>query len=465
MKRLVVLIGLAAGTTGCMLGPDYETPVVETPERFDQSVKVGESIANVEWWELFEDPNLRELINLALEENKELAIAVSRIEEARARYGFTRADLLPKAEAGAAVGRGNPFGAVIPGASTIDTYSISARASWEIDLFGKLRRSNEAARAELLATEDARRVVTIVLIADVASNYLLLRDFDTRLDISRRTLESRTKSLELVTARFDKGTVPLIDVNQAQIQEADAAAQIAFFERAVIETENLLNILIGRNPETILHRRTAQMQLAPPEVPAGLPSELLERRPDIRQASQALAAQTARVGIAEALRFPSLTLTGTLGVASNDLGDLTTSDSKIWNIGASFFGPIYNAGKNKRRVEIEVARTEQALKRYELSVLQAFREVEDALAGIRTFHDETVARQRQVTAARSARTLSGARYDGGVTSYLEVLESDRSLFTAELSESSVRREQLVSYVELYKALGGGWIRPDPEVSD
>jgi multidrug efflux system outer membrane protein len=460
MKRLAVLIALTAGMAGCMLGPDYQQPEVEIPDRFTQETQSGEAIAGVEWWDLFSDADLLELINLALEENKELAIAVSRIEEARARYGFTRADILPKANAGAGVARGNPFGVAIPGANTIDVYSISAQASWEIDIFGKLRRSNEAARADLLATEEARRAVTIALIADVASAYLALRDFDRRLEISKRTLESRTKSLDLVTARFEKGTRPLIDVNQAQIQEADAQAQIAFFERSVIESENLINILVGRNPENILRRSTGEMNLAPPSVPAGLPSELLERRPDVRQAAQTLAAQTARVGIAEALRFPSLTLTGTLGVASNDLDTLTQSDSKVWNIGTSFFGPIYNAGKNKRRVEIEVAQTEQALKAYELTVLQALREVEDALAGVRTYYDEALARQRQVEAARSARMLSGARYDGGVTSYLEVLESDRSLFTAELSESAVRRDQLVSYVALYKALGGGWIPPE-----
>jgi len=256
----------------------------------------------------------------------------------------------------------------------------------------------------------------------------------------------------------------MLDVNQAEIEEYDAAAQVASFQRSIIEAENLINVLVGRNPEAIFARRAGVVDMAPPEVPAGLPSELLERRPDVREAAQSLAAQTAQVGIAEALRFPSLSLTGTLGLASNDLSDLNSGDSKIWNIGASFFGPIYNAGKNKRRVEVEVARTEQVLRRYELTVLQALREVEDALAGIRTYYDEALARQRQVTAARSASTLSRARYDGGVTSYLEVLESDRSLFRAELAESAVRREQLVSYVELYKALGGGWIQPT-EVSD
>jgi len=464
MRGRIVLAGLMFVVSGCMLGPDYRTPEVETPERFKQPAKEGESIANLDWWNLFDDPNLRDLINLALEENKELAIAVSRIEEARARYGFVRADLYPQIDGGAAVSRGNPFGAILPNAATTDVYSLAADFSWEIDLFGKLRRSNEAARAELLATEEARRTVTIGLIADVASSYLLLRDFDTRLEISQRTLQGRQESLEIIQARFDQGIVPMLDVNQAEIEEYDAAAQVASFQRSIIEAENLINVLVGRNPEAIFARRAGVVDMAPPEVPAGLPSELLERRPDVREAAQSLAAQTAQVGIAEALRFPSLSLTGTLGLASNDLSDLNSGDSKIWNIGASFFGPIYNAGKNKRRVEVEVARTEQVLRRYELTVLQALREVEDALAGIRTYYDEALARQRQVTAARSASTLSRARYDGGVTSYLEVLESDRSLFRAELAESAVRREQLVSYVELYKALGGGWIQPT-EVSD
>jgi multidrug efflux system outer membrane protein len=253
----------------------------------------------------------------------------------------------------------------------------------------------------------------------------------------------------------------LLDVNQAEIEEADAAAQIARFERAVIETENLINVLVGRNPRSVLRERNQAMQMFPPEIPAGLPSELLIRRPDVRQAEQSLSAQTERIGAAVAMRFPTLSLTGTLGLASSDLSDLTSGDAKIWSIGAGFFAPIFDAGKNKRRVEVERARTEQALNRYEQTILQALREVEDSLAGVRTYHDEARARQRQVTAAQSASTLSRARYNGGVTSYLEVLESDRSLFRAELAESEVRREQLVSVVELYKALGGGWELPEP----
>ena len=454
-SRWLLCTGILAAS-GCALGPDYERPEISEPEAYRQAVKPGESIANLGWWQQYQDPQMRALIELALAENNDLAIAVSRIEEARARYGFVRADQFPRVDGTAGAGRGNSISQFIPGAGAQDQYVLAGEVSWEVDLFGKLRRSTEAARAELLATEEVRRAVTITLIAEVASAYLLLRDLDTRYEISRRTLETRRDSTALVQARFDKGTVPLIDLNQAQIEEADAAAQLAFFERAVIQTENLLNVLVGRNPGLILRQRNTKLRLAPPDVPAGLPSELLERRPDVRQAEQSLAAQTARIGIAEALRWPSLNLTASLGLASNDLSDLLDSDAKIWDINGSLFAPIFNSGQNKRRVEVEKARTEQLLNAYEQTVLQAFREVEDALVEIRTYYDEARAREGQVAAARSAAMLSRARYDGGVTSYLEVLESERSLFRAELAESEVRREQLVGVVSLYKALGGGW---------
>lgn len=451
-----LLITVILATSGCALGPDYERPEVAEPDAYRQPVKAGESIANLGWWQQFQDPQMRTLIELALAENNDLASAVARIEEARARYGFVRADQFPRVDGQAGAGRGNQGELFVPGVGAQDQYTLAGEVSWEVDLFGKLRRSTEAARAELLATEEARRAVTITLIADVASAYLLLRDLDMRYEISRRTLETRKDSTALVRARFEKGTVPLIDLNQAQIEEADAAAQLAFAERAVIQTENLLNVLIGRNPGPILRQRSTKLQLVPPDIPAGLPSELLERRPDVRQAEQQLAAQTARIGIAEAMRWPSLNLTASLGLASNDLSDLLDSDAKIWDINGSLFAPIFNSGQNKRRVEVEKARTEQLLNDYEQTVLQAFREVEDSLVGIRTFYDEARAREGQVAAAQSAAKLSRARYDGGVTSYLEVLESERSLFRAELAESQVRREQLVGVVSLYKALGGGW---------
>ena len=463
MSRRFIFTSVAVLLSGCMLGPDYQAPEIDTPEQFLEVGASGESFANLKWWELFDDPAINDLITLALEENRDLAIAFSRIEEARARYGFVRSDLFPTLDGGVSYNRGNTFpGQNVPSGSVQDFYVFAGGLNYEADLFGKIRRSTRAARAELLATEEAARAVMIALIADVASSYLLLRDLDRRLEISRRTVKTRQESLAIIQARFDKGIVPLIDVNQAEIEEAEAVVQVAAFERGIIETENLINVLVGRNPETVLRGRLEEVPLYAPEVPAGLPSELLTRRPDVRQSEQALAAQTERIGAAVAMRFPTLSLTGALGLASNDLSDLTSGDSKIWSIGAGFFAPIFDAGKNKRRVEVERARTEQALNRYEQTILQALQEVEDSLAGIRTYHDEAVARGRQVVAARSGSTLSRARYNGGVTSYLEVLESDRSLFRAELAESEVRRQQLVSVVELYKALGGGWELPAPE---
>jgi multidrug efflux system outer membrane protein len=334
---------------------------------------------------------------------------------------------------------------------------LAGNLSFELDLWGKLRRSTEAAQAELLATVDAGNSVMITLISDVASAYLLLLDLDTRVAVAERTLATRNDSLAIIQARFDRGTVALIDVNQAEIEKYDAEAQLAELQREDVQVENLLNVLLGQYPGAIMRERRDIYSLAPIKVPAGLPSELLERRPDVRVAEQQLAAQTARIGVAEAIRFPSLSLTGTLGLASDDLSGFFSSDNKTWGLSVGLIAPVFNAGRNKRRVEVEVARTEQALLNYEQTVLQALREVEDSLVAVHTFEREVLARENQQKAAASAAMLSRARYDGGVTSYLEVLESERSLFRAELLASSTHREQLVSLITLYKALGGGWI--------
>ncbi len=444
---------------GCALGPDYERPDVGAPSAYEQELDSGETIANLQWWELFQDEELQRLITIALEESQSVAIAAARVEEARARYGFVRADLFPRVDGRAGAQRGNLAEQILPGVSGIgiqEGYTLAADLSWEVDIFGKLRRSTQAARSELLATQYGENAVIISLVADVASAYLLLRDLDAQREISIRTQRGRLDSLEIIQARFDMGTVPLLDVNQAEIEEVDATVRIVETERAIIQTENLISVLLGGNPGRIKRGVSLEDQPFSPDVPAGLPSELLQRRPDVLAAEQQLAAQTARIGVAKALRWPSLSLTGSLGLASNDISDLLDSDSKIWSVGADFFAPIFNSGKLKRQVEIEVARTEQLLNQYELTVLQSLREVDDALAGIRTYRDESMARRRQVAAARSASDLSWARYNGGVASYLEVLETQRALFRSELESSITYRRQLVSIVQLYKALGGGW---------
>ncbi len=448
-------IATAVIVASCTMGPDYQRPEIPVPETYRSSTAPGASIANLQWWELFDDTVLVTLIETALANNHELAIAISRIEEARAALGFVRADQFPNVNGAAGASRGN----TIPGADRInDNFVLAADLSFEIDLWGKLRRSTESARAELLATVEARNVVTITLISDVASLYMLLLDLDHRVDIAQRTVETRRDSLGIIEARFDRGIVPLLDVNQAQIELADARAELAALERQRSLAENALSVLLGRNPGPVERGHLGiASTLNIPGIPAGLPSDLLERRPDIREASQRLAAQTARIGVAEALRFPSLSLTGSLGLVSNDLSGFLSSDNKAWGIGADLLGPVFDAGRGKARVEAERARTEQLLNVYQLTVLRAFQDVDDALVEINTYREEAEARDEQVRAASSAARLSRARYDGGVTSYLEVLESERSLFRAELLASSTRRAQVVAIISLYKALGGGWI--------
>ena len=455
LLRLSVTLAVLM-VAGCAMGPDFERPETAMPEAFEQNVDSGASIANLNWWELFGDEQLNSLIRIALEQNRDMAIAVSRIEEARAALGFVRSDQYPQFDISAGANRGNS----IPGTSVItpisNNFVLAGNLSYELDLWGKLRRSTEAAQAELLATVDAGNSVMITLIADVASAYLLLLDLDARVAIADRTLRTRIESLGIIQARFDRGTVALIDVNQAEIEKYDAEAQLISLQREDVQVENLLSILLGQHPGAVVHDRRNIYSMELLKIPAGLPSGLLERRPDIRVAEQQLAAQTARIGVAEAIRFPSLSLTGSLGLASDDLSGFFSSDNKTWGLSAGLIAPVFNAGRNKRRVEVEVARTEQALLNYEQTVLQALQEVEDSLISVSTYEREVLARQRQEKSAASAAMLSRARYDGGVTSYLEVLESERSLFRAELLASSTRREQLVSYVTLYKALGGGW---------
>ena len=450
----LLLAALALG--GCKLGPDYVQPPVPVHETYRESVPPGESIANLPWWAVFYDPTLKELIQEALDENLDLKVALARISEARAQAGFTRADLYPRVDiaAGANLLETQTREGTVP---TRDVF-LAADVFFEIDLWGKLRRANEASVQELLATEEAYRVVTITLVADVASLYLQLRDFDNRLAISERTLETRLDYLDIMQVRHAAGMINEVEVNQAEIQVHEAESSIEVFKRARAQTENAISVLLGRTPESIERGLTLAEQAYSPEIPVGLPSELVQRRPDILQAERQLAAQTARIGVAEALKFPSFALTGTAGV-SDDLtdGGLTAG---FLGLGAQLVGPLFNAGKNQRRVEIEQARTEQLLNQYEQTILIAFREVEDAIVATQTFKNEYDARLLEVAAATNAANLSWVRYDGGLTSYLEVLDLQRSQFSAELNASQALQSHLSSIVALYKALGGGWTVPE-----
>jgi multidrug efflux system outer membrane protein len=440
---------------GCALGPDFVVPDTEAPAEYRFDAEKAAVEVNLKWWELFDDPVLYDLVTTALENNREVHIAVSRIEEARAAFGFTRADQYPafNIEGGATIG--NFLG--ISRSDTTDWAAyIAPTLSWELDFWGKFRRATESAQAELLASEYALRTIQLGLISEVAGTYYQLLDFRRRLQISKQTYESRMESLDIIQQRFDKGIIPELDLNQSQIQKEIAAAAIPLFERRIAQTENALNILLGRLPGAIRSGGGIDRPRAGPDIPAGLPSSLLGRRPDVSEAMYRLQAQNARIGVAEALRLPAISLTGLLGVASSELAD-TTAEGVVWSAGAGLFGPLFNFGQNQRRVDIEEARTRQALSFYENTVLTAFREVEDALVAVETYKRQVAALTRQVAAARNANELSKERYDQGITSYLEVLETERQLFSAQLDLSELEQLQLNAYVGLYKALGGGWM--------
>jgi multidrug efflux system outer membrane protein len=459
MKTLCKIVALTVILfhAGCMMGPDFQRPVMEPPDVYRLDEKKAEAEVDLKWWELFNDPVVESLVATALNNNKDVMIAASRIEEARASLGFTKADMYPRLDVNAGASRGNYVGGTKTG--TENQYFIAPTLSWEIDFWGKFRRANEAALAELMASEYSLRTVQISLISEVVATYFLLLDFQQRLEISKQTLESRLESLDIIQKRFDKGIIPEIDVNQAQIQKEIAAVAIPFFERFIAKTEHALSVLLGQFPEEIQTGVDLFNQAIPPDIPVGLPSSLLERRPDIAQAENLLHAQTARVGVAEAIRFPSISLTGIFGFASTELDDLI-SEGDAWSIGGSLFAPIFDFNKNKLRVVIQEERTKQALYFYQNTVLIAFKEVEDALSEVHTYDDQIAAIERQFTAAKNAARLSKMRYDKGVTSYLEVLETQRQLFDAGLGLSTIKQEYLNAYVRLYKALGGGWLSED-----
>ncbi len=459
MSARSVLPLLALLTFGCALTPDYERPELDLPQAWLDGSPAGDSVANLPWWDLFGDPRLRELTEIALAENKDLAVALGRIAEQRAQVTATRANQFPFIDLMGGAGRGRSSQQVSPGAATRDSFDFSAGLSFDLDVWRKFDRATEASRADLLATEAAYRDVTISLVASVATTYFSLRDLDRRLAISERTVEGRRESLEIVDARFQRGLEAQLDVNQAEVQLAIAEAAVASFDRAVAQTQNALRLLLGRNPGTIERGMGLSEQLLLPEVPAGLPYELLQRRPDVVEAEERLIAETARIGVAEANRYPSFRLTASFGTASTTLSQLGFNEAKAWSLASAVLAPVFNSGKLKALAKAQRAKADQAARRYEATLLTAFREVEDALVGVRTFRAEHGARLRQVEAARKAATLSRARYDGGVVSYLEVLDSDRTLFEAELQESLTQQQALAAVVELYRALGGGWTTP------
>lgn len=460
--RIEALVAAALLTGACKLGPDYERPELSMPEGWREvAAAEQQTLANTPWWELFDDPELVRLIEIALAENKDLAIAVERIEETRARYGFQRSELWPQVDAYASAAHvsvsQNGIPSLPPGVDNDGAiYGVGASVFWELDFFGRVRRASEAELAQMYSAEETRRAVVLALVSEVARAYVDLRDFDQRLAISMRTLESREQYVQLARERFEGGLTSELDLRQAEAELYRTEALVHEFELLVALTENELSSLLGRNLGEITRGRPLNELRVPESAPAGLPSELLDRRPDLLAAEQQLASSNARIGEAKALLYPSIALTGSYGWESTEIDDLFESPSRAWSISANLLQPIFNAGRNRSRVEVAESLQRQALFAYENAVLLALREVEDALVGLRQSGLRQASLAQRVAAENQVLALAELRYRGGVSDYLEVLDAQRSLLDAELEESASTRDQLVELIRLYKALGGGW---------
>jgi multidrug efflux system outer membrane protein len=458
MKKRISIAFVLLVLAGCAIGPKYSRPDVQKPDAYVQVAAKTDSITNLKWWDVYADTTLQALINKSIESNLDLLTAVSRVEEAKAILGFNQANMFPFFDyAGRA--RATDFGSTGAQAGIgfpTNSFSVTGNVSWEIDLWGKLRHANRAAYADLLSTDEDRKSVYISLVAQVAELYFQLRGLDERYEITQRTNATRIEYLRIINLRFQQGEVSELDKLQAEQIAADSEADLYSLERQIIATENAMNVLLGKTYAPIARGLRNDQQQLPLDIPSGLPSQLLERRPDIRSAEQSLVAQTERVGIAITLQFPSLSLTGLLGVASPDISNLFSSDAVVGSIAGQLAGPIFRFNQNKRRVEAERAKLKQAGYQYEKIILNAFAEVENSLAEIRTYRNEFTARQTQVTATTRSLELSKALYDNGYTSFLQVLDAERELYGSQFEKSLALQNQLISTVRLYKALGGGW---------
>jgi outer membrane protein, multidrug efflux system len=468
-RRILIPAAFAALGAGCLLGPNYKRPAVAVPATFraPEPLPAGQaaSLADLKWFEVFKDDKLQGLIRTALVKNYDLRDAVLRVEEARANLGITRSNQYPNFSAGGALeltrlsrdGATPLPPAFLPAQNRNWGTAVLELLSFEVDIWGKLRRATEAARANLLGEEENRKAVVTTLVSDVATAYLTLRELDYELEISRRTLQTREESLALTKSRQRGGVSTLLDLRQAE-QLVDTAAQtIPGFEQQIEQTENQITLLLGENPGPIARGHSLTEQDLPPNVPPGLTSALLERRPDIRAAEQALIAANAEIGVAKAAYFPEVTLSGFLGGQSAQLSSLFNSPNRAWNLVPQVTQPIFTAGRLKSGVRLAEAQQQQALVHYEKTIQTAFTEVSDALIAHQRVRESREKQEDLVAALRDRTRLAYIRYRGGVDTQLNALDADRDLFQAELDLSQIRLQELLTVVQLYKALGGGWL--------
>jgi outer membrane protein, multidrug efflux system len=466
MKKFAPLgfaIVVCAFGMGCKVGPNYRRPTVQTPTEYRELKDAPQtqvqpqvaSYADLPWWQVFQDPTLQELIRTALKQNYDLQLATERINAGRAQVQITRSNLFPQV-----AGNGDFSGGKEHNFQTTSNFlTLTADAAFQLDFFGKLRRATEASRAELLATEDARQTVILTLVSDMASDYFALLQLDLQLQITKDTVKAQEDSVKLTNLRMDHGVATKLDVLQAQQVLDTANAQIPDLERQIAQEENAISILLGDYPQGVPRGKTLVEQVLPPDVPPGLPSTLLERRPDIREAEQILVAANAQIGVAKAEFFPQISLTGSGGGAfgrSSAFSGLMSSQLGTWSYGAQVSQPIFTGGALRGNLRLAESQHKQALISYRQAIQQAFGDVSDALIGYQKNHEVRVRQEQTVADLQESVRLSILRYTGGTTTYLEVLDGQRSLFSAELVLAQARGTEYQSLVQLYRALGGGW---------
>jgi multidrug efflux system outer membrane protein len=457
----ILVFAFVIALTGCMVGPDYVRPAVDIPATFMYEEKEARETANIEWWKQFHDPVLEGLITEALINNRDVKIAAANVEQAAAVLIQAMSPLFPQIGYGgsgtrqrASESEATPIPPTVLNPQT--SYQALANMSWEIDLWGRIRRTSESAQANLFAAVESRRGVILSLVASAASDYIQLLGLDEQLQISKRSLDTYAESVRLFELQFKYGQVSQMNVEQARTQYETAAAAIPQIESQIVQTENALSILLGRNPGTIKRGKTIK-ELVPPPVPAGLPSDVLANRPDIRQAEQNLIAANAQIGAARALYFPTISLTGAFGYASSDLSNLFKGPARTWSYAGSFTGPVFTGGSVYGQVQQAEAARKAALLNYELTVQNSFADVENSLIARRKLVEQIEAQERLVRAGTEYTRLARLQYDGGYSPYSTVLQAEQQLFPSELNYAQSRASLLISYVNIYKAMGGGWI--------
>jgi multidrug efflux system outer membrane protein len=466
MKHAMILLALFLA--GCTVGPNYRRPAVQVPENFRAPEPLApaeaQSLADLKWFEVFKDDRLQALIRTALAENYDLRTAVANVEAARANLGITRSNQYPNVGASGdmqftRLSRDGAFPlspSFVPSQNRNWGEASLNLLSFEVDIWGRLRRATEAARANLLSADENRKAVITTLVASVATDYFTLRELDNELDISRGTLNTRQQSLELIQSRQGGGVATLLDIRQGEQLVDTASETIPALQQQIEQTENQINLLLARNPAGIVRGRSLTEQEFPPEVPAGLPSALLERRPDIVAAEQNLIAANANIGVAKAAYFPQISLSGFLGGQSTQLASLFNGPHSAWSFVPQVTQPVFTAGRLKSTVRLAEAQRDAALIQYETTIQTAFTEVSDALIAHQRVHESRERQEALVAALRDRTRLAYLRYRGGVDTLLNALDADRDLFQAELALSQIRLNELLSVVQLYKALGGGW---------